>query len=645
MSVFEKAYWIWHNEHAEADEYGEFYASFPYSKGNTEIFISADSNYAIYINGEFCESIQYADYPYDKVYDRIDITKYLKDGENHLGIVVWYYGSSSSVYYLGKASVIFEVKTDNETVAYSSEKTLSRKSLVYRSHKCKGITPQMGFSFHYDATLEDAWKTGELNGFGNSYRVQIESSFRERPIKRLNKETLREAKLLKTLSDGHLLFDLGINSVGLLEIEAEAEQDTHLTISYGEHIVDGAVRRLIEGRDFSTEVTVPKGITKYTNPFRRLGARYLEVETDAPVNITKISIRETLYPIKYLARPELTEKENSIYDICERTLRLCMHEHYEDCPWREQALYAMDSRNQMLCGYYAFGEFSFPKASIRLIAADDRPDGLLSICYPSSVDLVIPSFSLHFFTLCAEYLTYSDDTEFMREIYPKLLSIIRVFTDRINASGLIPPFEGTSYWNFYEWSNLLSGSGEAADITEPDLILNTLLSIALQKMAYISKKLGYDDNFTESANKLNSAIKNTFFDSKRKLFKDRNEKISYSVLGNSLAILANAACETEEASLAEKLCSDTTLTPVSLSMRCFLNDALLKIDKKKYAPIILKDIERIYTPMVEAGIGTVWETELGESDFSNAGSLCHGWSALPIYYYHILKQSDKSAEC
>ena len=25
------------------------------------------------------------------------------------------------------------------------------------------------------------------------------------------------------------------------------------------------------------------------------------------------------------------------------------------------------------------------------------------------------------------------------------------------------------------------------------------------------------------------------------------------------------------------------------------------------------------------------------TSFDNAGSLCHGWSALPIYYYHTLK--------
>jgi hypothetical protein len=56
-----------------------------------------------------------------------------------------------------------------------------------------------------------------------------------------------------------------------------------------------------------------------------------------------------------------------------------MHEHYEDCPWREQALYTMDSRNQMLSGYYALSEYVFPRASLVLISKGVRPDGLLSL--------------------------------------------------------------------------------------------------------------------------------------------------------------------------------------------------------------------------------------------------------------------------
>ena len=38
--------------------------------------------------------------------------------------------------------------------------------------------------------------------------------------------------------------------------------------------------------------------------------------------------------------------------------------------------------------------------------------------------------------------------------------------------------------------------------------------------------------------------------------------------------------------------------------------------------------------MVFQGATSFWETQLGSADFSNAGSLCHGWSALPAYHYH-----------
>ena len=72
-------------------------------------------------------------------------------------------------------------------------------------------------------------------------------------------------------------------------------------------------------------------------------------------------------------------------------------------------------------------------------------------------------------------------------------------------------------------------------------------------------------------------------------------------------------------------------------MRAFLYDALLLTDREGYADFILEDIKRVYEPMLKTGNNTVWETELGEGDFDNAGSLCHGWSAIPIYYFNILK--------
>ena len=66
-------------------------------------------------------------------------------------------------------------------------------------------------------------------------------------------------------------------------------------------------------------------------------------------------------------------------------------------------------------------------------------------------------------------------------------------------------------------------------------------------------------------------------------------------------------------------------------MCTFYYDALLKADESYYS-FIVEDIKKKYSKMLDAGATTFWETEKGWQDFGNAGSLCHGWSALPVYY-------------
>ena len=635
MNILEKAKWIWCSDLSGSDEYAEFYSSFPYDGGEAVLSVSADSNYAVYVNGTLAAFGQYADFPYDKIYDTVDICPFCRKGANHLAVIVWYYGiNTTSVYYPGNAAVIFGVACGGKTVCISSERTPSRMSRAYIGHRNKILTGQLGLSFFYDAAKDDGWKEGELVGFSPSILVSQALELRKRPCEKLVLEEPVCGVLCKTVSEKDRIFDLGVNTVGFLRIEAESEDEQTLLISYGEHLADGVVRRRIGTRDFSVEVGLRCGETVYMNPFRRLGCRYIEVISENPLRNIRVAVVPTTYPVCVRSRPELTPLQNEIYNICLRTLRLCMHEHYEDCPWREQALYVMDSRNQMLCGYYAFGETRFPRANLELISKDNRSDGLLSICYPIKMDLVIPSFSLHYFTACAEYLQHSGDVEFLREIYPKLESVLRVFLLRMKNEGdLILPFEGC--WNFYEWRKGLDGD-RSIDLSEPDLVLNALLSIALQKMTEIADCLGVKNRYAVIAEKLNDSIRETFFCEDVGMFRDRVRAVSYSVLGNAIAVLCGV-CKTEDAPrLCEKILNDTSLTPVSLSMKCFLYDACLKVDRERYRAFILSDIEKTYRPMVEYGTGTVWETERGEQDFSRAGSLCHGWSALPIYYYHTL---------
>ena len=38
--------------------------------------------------------------------------------------------------------------------------------------------------------------------------------------------------------------------------------------------------------------------------------------------------------------------------------------------------------------------------------------------------------------------------------------------------------------------------------------------------------------------------------------------------------------------------------------------------------------------MLFKGATSFWETQRGPWDFSDAGSLCHGWATIPIYIFH-----------
>jgi hypothetical protein len=228
----------------------------------------------------------------------------------------------------------------------------------------------------------------------------------------------------------------------------------------------------------------------------------------------------------------------------------------------------------------------------------------------------------------------------MASIYPKMQSVLAVFLGMVE-NGVARSFVGGGnprYWNFYEWRQGLSGSmSKTANYdVEPHLVLNTLIICSLERMAWVARELGMEEVAAEYDAKrveMVAAARERFLCKERGVFLNRADKEEYSQLGNALAILAGLVEGEDAKALAEKILSDDDMTPISLSMQCFKYDALLKVSEE-YKDFILEDIEKIYVPMLDGGTGTVWETEVGEADFGRAGSLCHGWSAMPVYYYH-----------
>ena len=76
--------WIWQKSEFKQHVFCDFSDSFNFSGEKAVLKISADTTYAVYLNGSFTALGQYPDFPYHKVYDEIDISDHVKAGENEI---------------------------------------------------------------------------------------------------------------------------------------------------------------------------------------------------------------------------------------------------------------------------------------------------------------------------------------------------------------------------------------------------------------------------------------------------------------------------------------------------------------------------------------------------------------------------------
>ena len=618
--VFTKSKWIWSNSTPSADEYAEFKVNF---KRNLSapyfLHLTADSVVSVKINGELVFFYTEADFAGYKYYDTVELTPYLKE-ENLLEFIVWYFGENNQTYLKGPAGLIFEVESNGEKVCVSNENVLSRKIAQYKNGYRKMVTPQLGFSFLYDATKQDL-------EFSKSVISGGPNVFLKREIKNLELHGRVETDLIKR--ENSIIIDLKKETAGLIDLDFVSEKEQKITFAFGEHIVDGGVRHKIGIRDFTFEYVAKKGENKYLNTTRRIACRYLEIFAESPIKINYIGIRPVFYPIEKVEKKFSDSLIQKIYDVSIDTLLLCMHEHYEDCPWREQGLYSLDSRNQMLFGYYAFKTSEYQRANLIYQSKGVLSHGLLAICFPSGVDLAIPSFSLGYILAVCEYVKHTGDKTILSEVGGVINALFSEFEKRIDSTGLIPSFP-YPFWNFYEWEKDSNNESEIMrKKDEPytlkyDLIINCFYVMVKQLYASVNSE---NCDLSEMKNK----IVDTFYLKDKGVFKLSTDVETYSQLGNAFTILAGIKTE----GLAEKILTDDNMISCTLSMRAFLYEALLK-EGDKYKNFIISDIVKRYKGMLDKGATSFWETEKGEADFDGAGSLCHGWSAIPVYYFNVL---------
>ncbi|MBQ8954832.1 MAG: hypothetical protein IJ048_12035 [Clostridia bacterium] len=678
---FEQSQWIWCERAASVNAYVLFRHRFSAGAGGARLFISADAQYAAFLNGALIGEGQYADYPGYKVYDELSCQT--ADGENALEITVWCPVTDSSVYRAGRPGLLFELTDEaGQVLAASGEATRCAPHPGYQSGPIENITPQLGYTFSYDArSAAPEWdgavvvegarplhprpvpklarlpqKKGELytqGVFFDSPGATFAEKMQFSPMayRRLRDMTgLRQRPSLPSEAgvrfaaaegDGlYALIDLMEEDAGFLSLDIELDDEAEILIGWGEHTHDLRLRTAVGPRNFAAHYMGRAGRNRFTHLLRRVGLRYVTLFVRAHAfTLHYAGILPTVYPVSGAPRFHVADRlHQRIYDASVRTLIACMHEHYEDCPWREQALYTMDSRNQMLCGYYALGEYAMPRASLRLMALGLRQDGLLELCAPARVPVTIPSFTVMFLVQLQEYHLFSGDGDFARTMLPTARAIAEKLVARIGDADLVPAWEGAEYWNFYEWMPGLDGHTDrktAPGAPRYDAPMNAFAVLALRRLALLEQALGEDGSrWAGAADAVARAAHARFFDASLGYYRSyaaEGDVWGDDELTQALMVCADICSETCLDGVLASL-SGGRLTAITLSYSIFQFDALMK-RPETYARWVFDRIARDWGRMLYEGATTFWETQAGSRDFDDAGSLCHGWSAVPIYCY------------
>ena len=621
------ANWIWNKGSIIEDSYVEFSFELNYEEKEVEMLIGAVNNYSLYINDKFIDSSSYHSYPYAPTLDKLFIK--LNKGLNKFNIVVYNSGVTGCMFfYKDVPGLYFVIKDGEKTIKESDENVLSALSEKYLSGKKVSMTGQIGFKQFYDFTKSEP-------KYQKSIIVSKATNFQIRPNKkcfllgRIDTSTVKEGK-------DFIINDTGKENVGFLDFDINSESDQDVIVSFGEHIVDGKVRRLIQGRDFSFSVRLKKGNNQFLSTLKRIGARYIQIDYNQPLKVNYLGINKVEYPFVIKPRKFENELDQKIYDTAIHTLKCCYHDHFEDCPWREQSFYTLDSRLQMLAYYQVFDNQEAILSAIELILNDWRKDGQLNICFPTDASLVIPSYSLYLFDIIWENYLYTRNLELLKKGNDKLENILKSFETNME-NGLVNRFYKESYWNFYEWKEGYEGYTPVN--SKNDAMINLLFLHSLIIKNEINKVLHICKDYSEEIKTLKKNIFKEFYDEKREMLDFYKGGNMFSALVNSLAISLDIVPNKEKT--IHHMLNDKDVVQPTLAMKYFLYNALLKTNKS-YEQYVLNDIRQTYKKMLDEGATSFYETELGEKDFENAGSLCHGWSgAIPVYFYNTLDILNK----
>lgn len=361
----------------------------------------------------------------------------------------------------------------------------------------------------------------------------------------------------------------------------------------------------------------------------------LAIQTeDQPLLIESFVLRETRYPL--LMESSNKCSDNEIEDAlarCFRTIQMCAHETYMDCPYYEQLMYVGDTRLQALVTYTSSSDTQLPQKALRMFNTSSlNHTGMIQCAYPANNQKIIPSFCLWWIGMVYDYALWRGDKGFIREMMPCVRSQIDRFYMNTNQDGLVFTPKG---WNFVDWAN---DEANGASATWPygvpkdsgrgiNSILNWQMVIALHQVSELENYVGegvLSCRAEKKAVELACNIRSNFWDEEKRMFSDDLGHRYHSEHAQCLALLAGLQDDEYTQRLSEVLLSEEIPVKTSIYFKHYLFECFYKINR---IDKLFEGLEP-WLMLQKQGLKTTPEIFA-----SFTRSDCHAWGAHPLYHY------------
>jgi hypothetical protein len=349
----------------------------------------------------------------------------------------------------------------------------------------------------------------------------------------------------------------------------------------------------------------------------------------------------TLYPLRYRETGYSLEVRTGLagdaaanapwipglWDISLRTLRRCMHETYEDCPYYEQMQYTFDTRLQMLFTYYVSGDTRLALKTIDDFHRSMLPEGIIQDRYPTNCPQVIPTFSISWFSMLMDYYNQTADLSVLERYRPTAEHILLWFRRKKGETGLV---ENLGYWNFVDWAPEWGDTGGSprAVFRGPSTIQNLMYVYGLQLMSSILGLLGFNDlgaYYLDEGRNIQSVIREKCWDEKRGLFTEGPEfRDEYTRHAQMWAVLTGTVRGKDARALMERVLESKDLIKCTFPLQFYFFRALEEAGLYEKTEGQWEDWKRL----LPLNLTTVPETP-----YDDSRSDCHAWSALLLYEY------------